>query len=313
MDFSFQSWRAAHWSRAVISLESSALLVDVLPEVGGKVAQIRHKASGCNLLIPPQRPYRTIPANGDWLKHDISGMDDCFPNVAAGTYPEPPWNSISLPDLGEWTHSAWSIRHNTATQLVMERPGHALPCFAAKTIRFADEQTLEFSYNVENRGPFPIRYIWSAHPLIAVHEKFKLLFPAGQSNFTLFPPNRDVHLWPLYMGRDISTEWIPLGTTLKIFVTGLNEGWCALELPEYTLRFSFDLHALPAVGIWFNNFGFPRDHGRAFRCIAVEPCTSPSDLLDHLDAAAYPRIFPGAAAEWSMRLTIEPHQQRQIT
>jgi hypothetical protein len=288
----------------MIRLQSSALQVDVLPEVGGKVGQIRHKLSGRDLLIPPQRPYRTIPIDGDWLKYDLSGMDDCFPNVAGGAYPAPPLTSAKLTDLGEWTHSEWNVRHMEPARLVMERTGNTLPYFAVKTIRFADQQTLEFSYSVENRGTFPLRYIWSAHPLIAVQESFRLRLPAGPLSFRLFPPTESVYSWPLYQGTDISTQWIPLGTTLKTFITGLTEGWCALELPEHNLRFSFDTQAVPVVGIWINNFGFPRDHGRPFRCIAIEPCTSPSDLLDHLDPNAYSRIAPGSIAEWSMRLTV---------
>lgn len=291
----------------MIRLQSSALQVDVLPEVGGKIGQIRYTPPGCDLLIPPQRPYRTIPTDGDWLKHDTSGMDDCFPNVAAGAYPEPPWVSAKLPDLGEWTHSEWSVRHFEPTRVAMERTGHTLPYFATKTIRFADQQTLEFLYSVENRGQHPLRYIWSAHPLIAVQERFKLRFPAGPLSFRLFPPNAADYSWPLYKGKDISTEWTPPGTTLKIFITGLTEGWCALELPQHTLHFTFDAQAVPVVGIWFNNFGFPRGDGLPFRCIAVEPCTTPSDLLDHLAPDAYPRIAPGATAEWSMRLTVSPH------
>ena len=103
----------------MIRLQSSALQVDVLPEVGGKIGQIRYTPSGYDLLIPPQRPYLTIPTDGDWLKHDTSGMDDCFPNVAAGAYPEPPWTSAKLPDLGEWTHSEWSVRHFEPTRVAM--------------------------------------------------------------------------------------------------------------------------------------------------------------------------------------------------
>jgi hypothetical protein len=289
---------------AVIRLESSALLVDVLPEVGGKVGQIFEKTSGCNLLIPPQRPHRTIPIDGNWLKHDISGMDDCFPNVARGAYPSSPWTSVELPDLGEWTHGAWNIKRKEARQIVMEMAGHALPYFATKTISFADEHTLRFSYQVENRSRFPLRYLWSAHPLLAVGEKFNLRLPGRHLRFRRFPPDDNVYSWHLYNATDISSEWIPRGATLKIFVTGLSEGWCALELPEYTLRFTFDPHALPAVGIWYNNFGFPQDGGNPFRCIALEPCTSPSDLLDHLAPGAYPEIVRGGATEWSMQLKI---------
>ena len=81
----------------MIHIESSALVVEVMPEVGGKVAQIRDKSTLWNFLVPAQKPCRTIPLDGDWLKYDTSGMDDCFPNVAAGYYPGAPWTNLRLP------------------------------------------------------------------------------------------------------------------------------------------------------------------------------------------------------------------------
>lgn len=291
----------------MVQLESSALLVTVLPEVGGKVGQIHDKASGCDLLVPPQRPYHTIPVDGDWLKHDTSGMDDCFPNVAAGIYPDVPWAATHLPDLGEWTHSVWNITTADAREIVIEATGSALPYLATKKIRFVDEQTLEFSYQVENRGQFPIRYLWSAHPLISVPCEFGLEMAPGDLTFRLFPGDGEVWAWPTFKSTTLSSEWIPHGADLKVFVTGLTEGWCALRLPAHSLRFSFDLCTLPVVGIWFNNYGFPAGSDRPFRCIAVEPCTSPSDLLDELDPAAYPSIAVDGIAQWSMQLSVSQH------
>jgi hypothetical protein len=288
-------------------IESSTLAVDVLPEVGGKIGQIRDKVSGRELLVPPQRPYRTIPVDGDWLKHDTSGIDDCFPNVAAGPYPEPPWTTRYLPDLGEWTHGAWEVTKTEQRELVMTRIGNALPYFAVKAVRFIDNQTLEFSYSVENRGRFPIRYLWSAHPLISVEEKYDLQLPAGNLSMQIFPPDTRSHKWPIFKSTNLSSEWIPHGTNLKVFVTGLTEGSCALRLPTHTLTFTFDLHTIPVVGIWFNNFGFPSGSERPFRCIAIEPCTSPSDLLDDLGVDAYPRIAPDDTVRWTMQLCISPH------
>ncbi len=40
----------------MIRIESSALIVEVLPEVGGKIAQIRDKSTLWNFLIPAQNP-----------------------------------------------------------------------------------------------------------------------------------------------------------------------------------------------------------------------------------------------------------------
>ena len=209
---------------AVIQLESATSLVDVLPEVGGKIAQNRDRTLQRDLLIYPQCPYRAIPIDGDWLKHDTSGMDDCFPNVAACTYHEQPWTGAKLPDLGEWTHLVWSIEKLARRELVMRAEGHALPYTAIKTVCLGDEHTLHFSYSVVNHSQHFLRYLWSAHPLIAVGEDFELQFPPRDLAFRLFPPTADAFIWPIFEGRRISSVWIPFGTTLKIFVTANTEG-----------------------------------------------------------------------------------------
>ena len=68
-------------------LRSRSLEVEVLPEVGGKIAQIRDLADGRLWLVPAQAPYVTLADGTNWTDYDISGMDDCFPNVDACTYP----------------------------------------------------------------------------------------------------------------------------------------------------------------------------------------------------------------------------------
>ena len=270
----------------MIQIESPALSVEILPEVGGKVGQIHDKLCCRSLLVPPQRAYRTIPVDGNWLMHDISGMDDCFPNVAAGDYPEHPWTGAQLPDLGEWTHGIWRIVNAGQREIDMERAGGTLPYLASKALRLVDDRILELSYRVENHGRFPIRYLWSAHPLISVEDDYELVLPTGNLTFNTFPPDGRTYDWPLFDGRCLSREWIRHGTTLKVFITGLTEGWCELRLPTHTLRFVFDVNIVPVLGIWLNNFGFPARGGRAFRCVAVEPCTSRSDLLHDLDQRA---------------------------
>ncbi len=292
----------------MIQIESSALAVEVLPEVGGKVGQIRDKLSGQSFLVPPQRPYRTIPMDGDWLMHDTSGMDDCFPNVAAGAYPEQPWTGTALPDLGEWTHGIWQIANAGDREVILERTGKALPYFASRVIRLVDDRVVKFSYRVENRGQSPIRYLWSAHPLISVEDEYELVLPPGNLTFSTFPSNGRTYTWPAFEEECLAREWIPQGTTRKIFISGLTEGWCELRLPTHILRSTFDLKLVPVVGIWLNNFGFPSAGGKAFRCIAVEPCTSPSDLLDDLDPRAYRRIAAGKTATWSLQLSILPRE-----
>jgi hypothetical protein len=231
-------------------------------------------------------------------------MDDCFPNIAAGPYPLDPWGAVQLPDLGEWTHGIWNVVESGERMAVLERFGYALPYFARKTIRFVDERVLKFSYRVENRGAAPLRYMWSAHPLIAVEGPYELRLPPGELTYCTFPNDGNRHAWPYHDSLDLSREWIAQGQSLKIFISGITEGWCELRLPEHTLRFTFDERVTPVVGVWFNNLGFPSGATAPFRCVAVEPCTSTSDLLDELPAGAYPSIPPGESAEWALRLEI---------
>ena len=282
----------------------------MLPEVGGKIAQIRDLQSGDDLLVAPRRPYRTIPLDGDWLNHDTSGMDDCFPNVAQGQYPQAPWTEHHLPDLGEWTHGTWDVTDTAPDRIVLERSGCALPYFATKIVRLAGDRSLEFSYVVENRGADPIHYLWSAHPLISVPDSFAIELPAGNLTFRTFPHDGKVRRWPMYQRVNLGREWIAQGTSLKVFVTGMTEGWCALHLPSHSLRFRFGIESIPVLGLWFNNHGFPAGED-AFRCIAVEPCTSPSDLLDELAPSEYPVLRPGERAQWSLSLQILPRASTQ--
>jgi hypothetical protein len=288
----------------MLLIQSSLLEAEILPEVGGKIGQIRDRESGYEFLIPPQKPYRTIPEDGDWTEYDTGGMDDCFPNIAAGPYPSEPWTGTQLPDLGHWTHGSWNVRHADTRQVILERSGQVLPHRARKTVRFVDARTLELSYRIENTGNSSFRYMWAAHPLISVSSEFELTLPPGDLTFRTFPPDGELHSWPMHGSTDLSRCWIPNGTDLKVFVTGMHEGWCELRLPSHRLRFAFDLADLPVLGIWFNHFGFPGGSGQPFRCIAVEPCTSPSDLLSDLQAEEYRTIGPHAVVEWSVRLEI---------
>jgi hypothetical protein len=103
---------------------------------------------------------------------------------------------------------------------------------------------------------------------------------------------------------NLAREWIPQGKTKKLFVTSVEEGWCELRQPQTTVRFTFDGAATPVLGIWLNNFGFPRT-GSPFRCIAVEPCTSASDTLHELPHSSRRRLAPGHSARWWLALEVQ--------
>jgi hypothetical protein len=280
-----------------VILRNGTLELDVRPDVGGKISQVRDLRTGRSLLVPARLPLTPLVPGTSWVDYDTSGMDDCFPNIEPGMHPN---YGAPLPQLGEWVYGSWQVAASDTHRITLVRQSSLLPYRARKSIEFVEPDTARIDYAVENTGDVPFRYLWSSHPLIAVEQEFELVLPPGPLHFVLYPSDGQDHVWPRYGGVDLSREWIPVGRTLKIFITGLSEGWCHLRLPLHTLRFEFDLAATPCVGIWFNHFGFPAVE--AFRCIAVEPCTSPSDALHLLDEAAYPVISPRTTAEWWMTI-----------
>ena len=254
--------------------------------------------------MPPQKPLRPIPLKASWLDYDTSGMDDCFPNIAEGVYPDPPWSGTTLPDHGEWSRCSWDVINCSTDHVVLERTGELLPYLAHKTVRLSKHDTIEFAYRVENHGDAPLHYLWAAHPLITVTGAFELSMPAGPMTFTTFPADGKVYTWPKLGSINLTREWLPAGRTLKVFIKGLCEGWCILQTELHRFQFTFDLATIPVLGIWFNNEGFPSGEARPFRCIALEPSTSASDSLQALARTEYPSIPAGAVAEWSFQLCI---------
>lgn len=285
-------------------LSSTALDVMVLPKVGGKVRQIVDKKTGDTLLVSPQKPFRQIPLGTEWTNYDTSGMDDCFPNIEPGKYPFPAWQGKQLFQMGEWVYGGWEVERAGDEVLTLERNGTSFDYHARKTFRMVDANTLEIHYTVENLSDLPFRYLWSAHPLIAVKDEFVLTIPKGDTTFTTFPRQKEVCRWPIYGSTDLSAQWIPRGDTLKIFLSGLSKGQCNLAFSDHNVSITFDLTTTPILGVWFNNFGFP-ERENPFRCIALEPCTSASDLLGDLGESAYPLLKPHDTNHWWIKVKVE--------
>ena len=294
-------------SQIPLVLENAWLRVEVLPCVGGKVAQILDFCSGKKLLVPPQKRYATIPLGAFWTDYDISGMDDCFPNVALCPYPARPWVGTPLPDHGEWVYGAWDVEKATKREIHMRRVGTSLLYGARKTILLSGN-TLEFKYEVQNAADAPLIYLWAAHPMLVVDESgYVLTLPRETLSFRTFPGGAQGK-WPFFESLDLSREWIPPGQTLKLFIENLTEPWCELRVADCVLTFAFDLVTTPKLGIWFNHFGFPEPSRKPLRCIAIEPCTSASDRLDDLTPQNYPKIAAGKAVSWSMTMKVESPQ-----
>lgn len=285
-------------------LKSPHLEITLLPGIGGKGRQIIDRKTGDPLLVSPAKPYQPIPLDRLWTDYDTSGMDDCFPNIEPGSYPFPGLKGQQLFQMGEWVYGEWNVNHAGEESVVLERKGIRFDYLARKTYRLTESDTLEIQYEVQSFMDVPFRFLWSAHPLFEVEDEFELRMPNDGIHFKVFPGPGEYHPWPAYNSTDLSRQWIPRGLTLKTFLIGLKEGQCRLKLPNRTISVTFGLKTTPVLGVWFNNFGFPKT-GNPFRCIAIEPATTASDSLDQLAAGAYPLIEPHQSSRWWLKIRIE--------
>lgn len=271
-------------------MQSQRLRVAVLPGVGGKISRIEH--DGRELLVQPAHEHETVPFGAIWTDFEISGMDECFPNIEATSgYPH---------DHGEWAYGTWNVAQSDGRSITLQRE---TPKYSARrTMHLVGDEEIKFAYDVLNTGNDRLRYLWAAHPLFDVSDgRFELTLPSEGGKMRVFPTG-ETGEWPMWHGVDLRREWPPAGTSLKMFILETRKQWCELRLSQVKIRLTFNGDDAKSLGIWFNNGGFAT--GTASRCIAVEPTTSASDRVGDALVERYPEIAPGERRQWSMQFKI---------
>lgn len=148
-----------------VLLESDALLVSVLPEVGGTIAAIRHKGLGLSVLgqvpwLPIAAPLQppAAPDEATWLTRYGGGWPLLFPNGGDACEFEGRFHGFH----GEASISAWNY---TATENVirLDRRFEVLPLHMEREISLAgDLLTIRETATVEGVGPVTV--MWGHHP-----------------------------------------------------------------------------------------------------------------------------------------------------
>jgi hypothetical protein len=275
-----------------VVLESDIYRMLFLPEVGAKMASLIWKETGDEYMSQnPDRPYRR-PNYGDAFEDfDISGFDECFPNIASGPYPDFPWQGIPLPDHGE----IWTIPWNWEVsdgELHLWCHGVRFAYRFDKWVSCVD-QDIHLNYQVTNHAPYALKCAWSAHPLFVAKPNMRVLLPDGtrvrvdwSKGFRLGPLCTE-HAWPKTVdsnGDEVDLSTImsgEVGFADKLYTTKLKEGWCALHDPQAGnfVAFGFSPHQIPYVGVWLNQGGWPLEGKPSFN-MALEPCMGYPDRLD---------------------------------
>jgi galactose mutarotase-like enzyme len=304
-------------------LENDFLKVSVIPELGAKIVQIRDKHAQYEWLWDdPTRPLRARQSGDAYDEHDISGFDECFPNIGSSSYPGDP--TVTLPDHGELWSQAWSCQ-KSENSILTSAIGKVLPYKFQREITLKD-RSLVFSYVIENTGQESFKGFWSAHPLFHAVEGMQILLngnPPMTKEFSFsgrmgsdgadgYAGHLDSYIWPNTVGEsgrnyDLSHITLVEPLTDKVVVSAPDDGVITLLNPQHncSAQFTFDSQEIPYIGICFNLDAWPFT-GEKARWVAIEPSTGPTDKLDESDRMSNTPIFSSERpVTFSFTLTFE--------
>ena len=296
-----QGWKAE-------VLENDFLKVSVIPELGAKIAQIKDKHANYEWLWEdPTRPLRARRITDKYDEHDISGFDECFPNIGISSYPGDP--HLTLPDHGELWSQAWSCE-KTKDSIISTAIGKVLPYKFERKLTLKD-RSLVFSYAIENTGQESFKGFWSAHPLFNAVEGMQILLSGirpmtkefgfsgriGSDGVDGYAGHLDTYTWPNTVGEsgrsyDLSQITLAEPLTDKVVVSAPDDGVITLLNPRHncSVRFLLNPQEIPYVGICFNLDAWPFT-GHKARWLAIEPSKGPTDKLDDSDRMCEIPVF----------------------
>ncbi len=163
-----------------LTLDNGVIRVQVLPEVGSKITSLFYVPGGQEFIYQPPDPssgYR-VPGYGTQFKDfDNSGFDECIPTVGACRYPGKTSGAtpIELPDHGEVWSVPW-VWQADRESLKLQCRGTRIPFLFQKVLTL-NGSSLTIQYKVENTSSEELTYLWSSHPLLAIHPGDRIRIP----------------------------------------------------------------------------------------------------------------------------------------
>ena len=304
-----------------VEVNTGALSLCLIPELGGKINSLRDLRSGREWLWRhPRLPYRRAAANSSYVAvADTGGWDECFPTVAPCDYPSAPWAGAALTDHGElWSQMpALEVSVGADTVSLNTRwTGVALRYQFERQVRAAaGSGRLRVDYTIANQGQAPLQFIWSLHPLLAIEPGMQLRLPP-EARFNRWSSVPAVGVaesglrFPLSLGGyDLTT--LPdssAAVALKLWSNPLaaGQGWAALQASDGALQLRWDPALLPQVGFWMNLGAWAGDGGAPYYNLGLEPCIGAQDSL--AEAVSRQHLFgelpPGGARAWWLEVEL---------
>ncbi len=299
----------------VVRLENSRLLIDVMPDLGGRIFRWTDKRRDRDWLWRhPRIAPAILPAGSDYDANFSGGWDELFPCCCACSHA-----GEVYPDHGEyWTRPcAWQV-HSKDGELTLhlQAEGTVTPTRMERWITLAaGSPTVRIRYRITHLGRYPFDYLWASHPALAIRPGDRLIIPAGAGRVASPGMGRVSSdaadfTWPMVTGADgrpVDLSRIPEEAGgapgyEMVYLTELHAGWYALLRPEE--RCGFGLAFDPGVFrcLWlFQSLG----GWRGLHVAVVEPATGyPIDLPEAAANGRCSRLRPGEVLETAVTAVV---------
>jgi len=282
----------------VVQVNTGALSLGLIPKLGGKIFSLKDLRTGREWLWQnPRLPYKHVQHGGSYITEaDTGGWDECFPTVAACHYPSPPWVGAALQDHGElWSQAAQFDIIESQDQVTLRTRWHGvvLPYTFERSVTLRSASAhLVFEYTIVNHAEEPMRFIWSAHPLLAIEPGMQLLLPLSvrfkrslSIPCDLISQESDLsYPFSIYKDRNkIDLSSLPdasAAVAFKLWSNPLSEGLATLRARDGDFRMQWDANQLPGVALWMNLGGWAGDGGQPHYNLGLEPCIGAQDSLE---------------------------------
>jgi galactose mutarotase-like enzyme len=296
--------------------------VRVIPQLGCKIVEIYDLENDHEWLWSDKsRPIKAAKYGDQYDLYDISGFDECFPNI--GISQDPKNIGVTLPDHGEIWSLPWDVT-DEANGLSATVLGKLFDYRFSRKLSLKSNK-LVIEYSVSNIGDSEITYMWSAHPLFAIDENIKIEITGnpkmskefgfggriGPDGDNWYEGHLSKHVWPSVLGAngqisDMSEVSLDKVLTDKVVLDAPVDGLVSLKKLSSgrSLTMKFSPLELPFLGICYNFGAWPLT-GEPATWIALEPTTGKTDRLDECAELDCARVLaPKSHANWSLEIEL---------
>jgi len=311
-------------------LTNGQVQLTIIPELGGKIISIQDLSTGREWLWRnPHLPLQPVAYDASFIeKYDTGGLDECFPAILGGEYPDEPWKGAIIPDHGELWCQSWNVHivEESEKKIILKMSCHGVrfPYYFERNLTFsAESPVLVLDYQVTNLSSFDMPFVWSIHPLMNIEEGMRLLLPfeiksvrlgAGVDGF--LGESGSQHTWPVTKradGQAIDLSLVPasdFGKAYKIYAYPLN-GIAQIETGitdpggKHSFIFRFRPKDITHISLWMNYGAWSGSGSEPYFNLGLEPCIGGTDALQNAkDLGEYGSLPAREAREWTLELLI---------